>query len=206
MLRKVTLVRRAALRATAQQPNEKTAAFRAKVRRGEDGFPLRDSPRQVLEGQEMGRQVVESSREAHGKDSGEQAPRIKLSASKPTKMRQIRASRALISGRAPTSKEPIAGSRAVRITGRTHSKVARTMGRMRSRAVRIMGRMPNRVARILRTTMQTPTDTLGLTASGTAPVPLVLGAVTTAGLAAAGAAGVALGATVANLPPNQRPS
>jgi hypothetical protein len=62
------------------------AVFRARVQQEEEGFPLRDSPRQLLGGQQIGRlvAVVDSSRDApHLRDSGGQAPRIKLSASRP---------------------------------------------------------------------------------------------------------------------------
>jgi hypothetical protein len=119
------------------------------------------------------------SRRLQMRDSGGQAPRIKLSASKPGKMRQIRASRALLSARPPTSKVPIAGSRVVRTMGRTRNRAVRITGKMRSKAVRTMDRMPNRVARILQITTQILTGPPGLTAPGTAVVRLVLGAATT---------------------------
>ena len=93
-------------------------------------------------------------------------------------MRQIRVSKALTSVTMPTSKVPTAGRKVVRIMGRTR----------------------NRVARILQITTQIATDPPGSHGAWYGGASPGTWGGYYAGMAAAGAAGLAIGATVASLP------
>ena len=83
---------------------------------------------------------------------------------------------------------------------RTRSRVARIMGKMRSRVVKLMGRTRSRVVKILQITTQITTDTAGSNGAWYGGSSAGTWGGYYAGLATAGAAGVAIGATVASLP------
>src|SRR5260221_10546199 len=144
----------------------------AKVQQARAGFLLAKARRKVLATIAGSREEAQASKvgavtrriEAVIRRTGRAVPvRTRLSANKPYKTKRIRASRALMSARTPTSRVPTAGSRVVRIMGRT-----------RSRVVRIMGRTRSRIARILQLTTDLPSPVV----PGLAVVHLVIGAVT----------------------------
>jgi hypothetical protein len=119
-------------------------------------------------GQTRGNARMRDSSRLPMRESGVQLPKIRLSVSKPRKMRRIR-----------VSKAPTAVRKVVRILRKTRNRVTRSMSRISSRVLRITDRMPNKAARNLQIITQIPTERPALMVPGTAAVRPVPGAATT---------------------------